>query len=89
MLYKGQITPRQIDRDYRRQVEIPIPGDGLGSLLNVMHAACRGLDYQTRGIGKKRIETGRDGVRFCFRAARTGRRPGDPCAPCAVLASLH
>jgi hypothetical protein len=34
-----------------------------------MHDACRGLDYQTRGIGQKRIETGRDGVRFCFKSS--------------------
>jgi len=40
MRYKGQITPRQIDRDY--QVEIEVPGDGLGTHLNVMHDACRG-----------------------------------------------
>jgi hypothetical protein len=67
MRYKGQITPRIIDREYPHQVEIPIPDAGLGSRLNAMHDACRGVDYQTRVIGKKRIETGRDGVRFCFK----------------------
>ena len=42
MRYKGQITPRQIDRDDPHQVEIEVPGDGLGTHLNVMHDACRG-----------------------------------------------
>jgi hypothetical protein len=52
----------------RHQVEIPVPGSGLGTEIDTMHAFCRGLseNYRTRGIGKKRIETGRDGVRFCF-----------------------
>jgi hypothetical protein len=68
MRYKGQITPRQIDRDYPRQVEIAIPEGGLGTLLNAMHDFCRGADFRTRGIGVKRLETGRDGVRFCFKA---------------------
>jgi hypothetical protein len=32
------------------------------------HDVCRGADFRTRGIGVKRLETGRDGVRFCFKA---------------------
>jgi hypothetical protein len=34
-----------------------------------MHEACRGTPYATRGIGKQRIETGQDGIRFCFKTA--------------------
>jgi hypothetical protein len=63
MRYKGQTTPRQVDRDYSHQVEIAIPEGGLGTLLNAMHDFCRGADFRTRGIGLKRLETGRDGVR--------------------------
>jgi hypothetical protein len=37
MGYKGQVTPRQIDRGYPHQVEIAIPEGGLGTLLNAMH----------------------------------------------------
>jgi hypothetical protein len=33
-----------------------------------MHDFCRGADFRTQGIGIKRLETGRDGVRFCFKA---------------------
>jgi hypothetical protein len=65
---KGEITPRQVDRDYPHQVEIAIPSGGLRPLLNAMHDFCRGADFRTRGIGIKRPETGRDGVRFCFKA---------------------
>jgi hypothetical protein len=65
--YKGQITSRQIDRDYPYQVEIAIPEGGLGTRLNAMHEFCRGADFQTRGVGEKRLRTGRDGVRFCFK----------------------
>jgi hypothetical protein len=68
MRYKGQVTPRQVDRDYPHQVEIAIPEGGLGTRLNAMHDFCRGADFKTRGIGLKRLETGRDGVRFCFKA---------------------
>ena len=67
MRYKGQSGPRQIDRDYPHQVEIEVPGDGLGTRLNAMHEACGGVDYRTRGIGKRLMETGRDGIRFCFK----------------------
>jgi hypothetical protein len=66
--YKGQIPPRQIDRDYPHQIEIAAPGDGLGPLLNAMHDACRGAEFKTRGIGRKGMETGRDGIRFCFKS---------------------
>jgi hypothetical protein len=69
MRYKGQITPGQIDRDYPHQVEIKVLAGGLGTRLNAMHDACRGVDYQTRGIGKKHVETGVDGERFCFKTA--------------------
>jgi hypothetical protein len=66
---KGETTPRQVDRDYpHHQVEIAIPSGGLGTLLNAMHDFCRGADFRTRGIGLKGLETGRDGVRFCFKA---------------------
>jgi len=69
MRYKGQITLRMIDRDYPYQVEISVPGSGLGSGLNVMHEFCIHLDYKTRGIPtKQRTATGRDGMRWCFRA---------------------
>jgi hypothetical protein len=67
MRYKGQTTPRQVDRDYSHQVEIAIPEGGLGTLLNAMHDFCRGADFRMRGIGLRRLETGQDGVRFCFK----------------------
>jgi hypothetical protein len=64
---KGEVTPRQIDRDYPHQVEIAIPEGGLGTRLNAMHEFCHGADFRTCGIGAKRLRTGRDGVRFCFK----------------------
>src|ERR1700743_3801956 len=68
MRYKGQITPAIIDRDYPHQVEIFVPGDGLGVRLNVMHEFCHSFDYKTRGIATKQwTATGRDGIRWCFR----------------------
>jgi hypothetical protein len=39
----------------------------LGTLLNAMHDFCRGADFRMRGIGLRRLETGQDGVRFCFK----------------------
>jgi hypothetical protein len=33
-----------------------------------MHEAYRGLDFRTHGIGRTRIETARDGGRFCFKS---------------------
>jgi hypothetical protein len=69
MRHKGERSDRQVDRDYPHQVEIAVPPGGLGVRLNEMHDACRGIDYATRGIGRKRIETGRDAVRFCSNSA--------------------
>jgi|HubBroStandDraft_6_1064221.scaffolds.fasta_scaffold699432_1 hypothetical protein len=43
---KGEITPRQVDRDY--QVEIAILKGGLGALLNGMHDFCRGVDFRRK-----------------------------------------
>lgn len=40
---KGEITPRRIDRDYPHQVEVFVPRQGLGPLLNLMHEFCHGL----------------------------------------------
>jgi hypothetical protein len=37
--YKGQITLRQVDRDYPHQVEIAVPEGGLGTLLNAMQTS--------------------------------------------------
>ena len=65
---QGPGHTRQIDPDYSHQVEIAIPEGGLGTRLNAMHDFCRGADFRTRGIGVKRLETRRDGVRFCFNA---------------------
>lgn len=70
MRYKGQRTPRQVDREYPHQLEIAVPEGGLGKRLNELHAACGGIDYATRGIDRKQwMATGRDGVRFCFKTA--------------------
>lgn len=66
---KGEITSRQIDRDFPHQVEIEIPPGGLRKRLDGMYAFCRGNDFRTRGIGRQRIETGRDGMRWCFTTA--------------------
>jgi hypothetical protein len=33
-----------------------------------MYAFCRDDAYQTRSIGRQRIATGRDGMRWCFAA---------------------
>jgi hypothetical protein len=74
----GEITPRQVDRDYPHQVEIAIPEGGLGTRLSAMDEFCRGADFRTCGMGAKRLRTGRDGVRFCFKTPDMAEafRPG-------------
>jgi hypothetical protein len=66
--HKGARSDNTIDREYPHQVEIEIPDLGLGTRYNAMDAFCRAREYQyaTRGIGKLRIERGRDGMRWCF-----------------------
>jgi hypothetical protein len=66
MRYKGQVTPKMIDRDYPHQVEI-LSDDNLGPRLPTMHEFCRNMDVKTHGLGKRRIEIGRDGMRWCFK----------------------
>jgi hypothetical protein len=53
--------------DLLRSLAGVAPEGGLGTRLNAMHDFCRGADFQTRGVGAKRLRTGRDGVRFCFK----------------------
>jgi hypothetical protein len=65
----GEITPRQVDRDYPHQVEIAIPEGGLGTRLSAMDEFCRGLSN---------MRYRRDGVRFCFKTPDMAEafRPG-------------
>ncbi len=65
---KGEVTSREIDRSHPHQVEIVVPEGGLGKGLETMHAFCRGRDFHTRSIGRKRIERRQDGMRWCFAA---------------------
>jgi hypothetical protein len=65
--YKSQVTPQMIDRDYRHQVEI-LSDDNLGPRLVTMHEFCRDMDMKTHGLGIRRIEIGRDGMRWCFKS---------------------
>jgi len=51
----GEITPRQVDRDYPHQVEIAIPEGGLGTRLSAMDEFCRGLSNM-----RYRRETAKD-----------------------------
>jgi hypothetical protein len=74
---RSEITPRQVDRDYPHQVEIAIP-EGGQTRLNAIHGFCRGADFLTRGIGLKRLETGRDGVRFSSRYNNGGVAAAQP-----------
>jgi len=72
MTYRtGEITPKRIDQEYPRQIEISIPSGGLGTRLNDHHEFCRSrrLRYATRGIGKVRRIEERDAVRYCFKNA--------------------
>jgi hypothetical protein len=64
--HKGARSDNQVDRDYPHQVEIEIPELGLGKLYSTMDAFARAFSHATRGIGKLRIERGRDGMRWCF-----------------------
>jgi hypothetical protein len=43
---KGEITPRQVDRDFPHQVEIAIPDGGLGSQLNASHDLCSAPTFE-------------------------------------------
>lgn len=48
---KGEVTRRQVNRDYPHQVVIEIPPGGLGNRLDAMHGFCgtRGFEYATKG----------------------------------------
>jgi len=61
--YKGQVTSRQIDRDFPHQVEIPIPPGGLRKQLDLMYQFCRGRAFMTRGANRR---VGDDAMRWCF-----------------------
>lgn len=63
---KGQLTPAQIDREWRHQVEIPVPPLGLGSRLNDLHATASDIDpgYRTRS----RTDGAEHYIRFCFKS---------------------
>jgi hypothetical protein len=66
--HKGARSNSTIDHDYPHQVEIEIPDGGLGKRYDAMTALCRAREYPhvTRGIGKLRIQRGRDAMRWCF-----------------------
>ena len=63
---QGRAIKQRSRRDYPHQVEIEIPELGLGTRYDAMHAFARAFAHATRGIGKLRIERGRDGMRWCF-----------------------
>lgn len=43
-----------------------VPEGGLGKRLDAMYAFANGRDCRTRSIGRKRIDRGQDGMRWCF-----------------------
>ena len=61
--HKGARSNSAVDRDYPHHVEIEIPELGLGRRYDAMHAFARAFAHATRGIGKLRIERGREGMR--------------------------
>jgi hypothetical protein len=73
MRYKGQITPAMSDRDYPHQVEIFVPGDGLGVRLSAMREFCHSLDHKTRGIPSAQwMTTGTTAFDGAFAMGRSG-----------------
>ncbi|GAU86696.1 hypothetical protein [Bosea sp. BIWAKO-01] len=59
---KGEITPRMIDRTHPQQVQIFVPGTGLGRSLDTMLAWCRERDWRRHPFSAG----GRSYARFCF-----------------------
>jgi len=69
MKRKGEITSRQVDRDFPHQIEMRIPDGGFGAALHGLQALCSGLGGRSRLVGRlRRIELGDDAVRWCFKA---------------------
>jgi hypothetical protein len=65
---KGEITPQRIDREFPHQIELRVPGGGLGLALHGLYEFCRALDHKTRPIGReRRIELGDDAASWCFK----------------------
>jgi hypothetical protein len=67
MLYDG---PRRNERDYPHVVEISVPGDGLGSRLNDMHAWHRARSLEARrGHGRTDVKDREvvSYIRWCFK----------------------
>jgi hypothetical protein len=58
-------SPVKLNKLRKRSTASRTTGADISS--NAMHDFCRGADFKTRGIGDKRLSTGRDGVRFCFK----------------------
>jgi hypothetical protein len=68
-LTQGEITKRQVDRDYPHQIAILVPGTGLGERLMAMRRFCnaRALPYKTRP--DRRHQPPGVYMRFCFQNA--------------------
>ena len=55
MTYRtGEITPKRIDQEYPRQIEISIPSGGLGTRLNDHHEFCHRGDSDTQRAASAR-----------------------------------
>jgi hypothetical protein len=63
--YKGRMSPKAIERDFRHVVEIAVPLGGLGAQLDAMH-----YFHEARGIkaclGTGRHEKNLDYLRWYF-----------------------
>lgn len=62
---KGERTSRSYERDFPNIVELPVPPNGFGAKLDLIHEFHRerGIDIR-RGTGKRRDD--QDFVRWCF-----------------------
>ncbi len=64
---KGVPLDSALDKAYPHQVIVPVPGGGLGALLDTMHAFADALGPNSnRSLGDLRESRDQDGFRMCF-----------------------